>query len=107
MIWNTTNDPVLFGPEDLREILEEYVRNTAALLHALRNSADTEESLIWRPHLAQMHRAISHFADTIRTELETLGTWRADGRDLEEIHEVVWEEGERLVHWLNRMLGVS
>jgi hypothetical protein len=107
MIWKNTNEPVLFGAEDLREILEEYARNTAALLGALRNSAEVEESLIWRPHLAQMHAAIAHFADTIRTELENLGTWHADGRDLEEIHELVWEEGERLVRWLNRMLGVS
>ena len=107
MIWNNTNDPVLFGTEDLREILEEYARNTAALIAAFGKSAEAEESLIWRPHLAQMYAAISHFADTIRAELENLGTWRADGRDLEEVHEVVWEEGERLVRWLKRMLGVN
>jgi len=106
MIWNNTNERVLFGTEDLRDILQEYARNTAALLRALQRSAETDESLIWRPHLAQMHTAIAHFAETIRTEIENLGAWRADGRNLEEIHELVWEEGERLVLWLNRMLAV-
>ena len=100
-------EPALFGTEDLRATLEEYGQNTATLITALHASIETDESLIWRPHLPQMHAALAHFAELCREELENLGAWREDGRDLEEIHESVWEEGERLVRWLNRMLGVS
>lgn len=101
------NEPALFGTEDLRRIIEEYAQNTAVLIDALHGSVGRDESLMWRPHLPQMHSALAHFAELCREELENLGEWREDGRDLEEIHEAVWEEGERLVHWLNRMLGVS
>ena len=107
MIWNKLNEPALFGTEDLRAILEEYSQNTAALIDALHASAETDESLMWRPHLPQMHSALAHFAELCREELENLDAWREDGRDLEEIHEAVWDEGERLVRWLNRMLSVS
>jgi hypothetical protein len=52
-----------------------------------------------------MHAALSHFAELCRDEIDNLGYWHADGRDVEEIHETVWDEGERLVRWLKRMLG--
>ena len=101
------NEPAVFGTEDLRAILEEYAANTAKLIDALHASVETDESLLWRPHLPQMHAALAHFAELCGEELESLGKWVDDGRDCEEIHEQVWEEGERLVRWLNRMLGVS
>ena len=63
MIWNKMNEPVLFGTEDLRKIIEEYEQNTATLIDALHASAETDESLIWRPHLPQMHSALAHFAE--------------------------------------------
>ena len=101
------NEPAVFGTEDLRDVLGEYAQNTATLMNALHASIDSDESLMWRPHLPQMQAALAHFAELCREELGNLGVWREDGRDLEEIHEQVWEQGERLVCWLNRMLGVS
>lgn len=106
MIWDKTNKPVLFGTAELQEILEDYAATTSHLIDALHAAAESGESNNWRPHIPQMHAALAHFAELCRDEIANLASWRADGRDLEEVHESVWDEGERLVRWLNRMLGV-
>ena len=105
MIWDKLNEPVLFGPEQLKEILEDYARTTSHLMDALHGAAESDESKNWRPHIPQMHAALAHFSELCRDEIENIGSWRTDGRDLEDVHESVWNEGERLVRWLNRMLG--
>ncbi|MFL6530836.1 MAG: hypothetical protein ACJ8KX_10235, partial [Chthoniobacterales bacterium] len=107
MTWDKTNEPVLFGTEQLREILEDYAATTSHLMDALHAAAESGELSNWRPHIPQMHAALAHFAELCSDEIEDLSRWCADGRDLEEVHESVWNEGERLVRWLNRMLGAS
>ncbi|MFL6539191.1 MAG: hypothetical protein ACJ8HU_00350 [Chthoniobacterales bacterium] len=106
MTWNKMDEPVLFGPAQLKEILEDYASTTAQLIDALHASIESGEAMNWRPHLPQMHAALAHFAELCRDEIDNLDCWREGGRDLEERHEFVWDEGERLVRWLNRMLGV-
>lgn len=101
------NEPVFFGPEQLKEILEDYAATTAKLVGALHDAAQSGEAIDWLPHLPQMHAAVGYFAELCEDELQNLGHWREDGRDLDEVHELVWDEGERLVQWLRRMLGVA
>src|SRR4051794_33037693 len=106
-IWDQRNEPVRFGTEELRLTLEEYLTNTEALLARLQVCAETsaEESSNWRPHLGQMQAALVRFRDLCRAELEKIGLWCEDAAEPDEVHELVWEEGERLVRWLNRMIG--
>lgn len=106
--WDQRNEPVqFFGAEELRGTLEDYAMTTEALLARLQICAETEaeEARNWRPHIAQMQRALTQFLELCRSEMEKIGLWREDGLDPEEVHELVWEEGERLVRWLNRMIG--
>jgi hypothetical protein len=108
-IWDQKNGPVHFGAEELRATLEEYVANTEALLNRLQFCAETnaEASSSWRPHLWQMHAALSRFRDRCRDELGKISLWREDGLDPEEVHELVWQQGEQVVRWLNRMIGMD
>ena len=112
-VWDEMNDepaPVrFFGAEELRVALEDYAATTAALLWALQASAEAEPgtSSNWQPHLAQMLAALARFGELCREEIEKIGLWREDGPDPEEVHEMVWDEGERLIRWLKRMIGTS
>lgn len=104
MTWNHETQPVVFGAEDLRRILEEYVATATALLEALHSTATCELAPAWRPHLPQMHAALASFAQLCCEELEQLGDWRADGRTAEDVHEFIWNEAERVMRWLKRMI---
>jgi hypothetical protein len=101
---NEQPEPIVFGTEDLRRILEEYTATATALLEALHATAACELSPDWRPHLPQMHAALASFAELCRDELEQLGDWRDDGRDAGEVHEFIWNEAERVMRWLKRMI---
>ncbi len=110
-VWDN-NEPApvqFFGAEELRVVLEDYAATTAALLWALQTSteAEAEESSNWQPHLAQMGAALARFGELCRDEIEKIGLWREDGPDPEEVHEMIWNEGEQLVRWLKRMMGTS
>ncbi|HEX8076243.1 MAG TPA: hypothetical protein VF511_00400 [Chthoniobacterales bacterium] len=98
-----------FGAEELRGALEDYAQTTEQLLVALHTSAqaESEESINWRPHLSQMQAALDRFRKLCRAEIEKIGLWCEDTLDPEEVHEVVWDEGDRLVRWLQRMMGTS
>lgn len=110
-VWDEMNNepaPVeFFGAEELRVALEDYAATTTALLLALQTSAEAgaEESRNWRPHIAQMGAALARFTELCRDEIGKIGLWREDQPDPEEVHELVWEEGDRLVRWLQRMMG--
>ncbi len=107
MKWNETTEPLGGGIEELRRALEEYDRATTALSDGLHESAAAESTMNWRPHLPQMHAALVTFAELCRDELDNVGLWREDGLEPNEVHDLVWDEGERLVQWLNRMMGTS
>lgn len=109
-IWDQRYEPVqFFGNEELRATLEDYATTTETLLERLEVCAETdaEESRNWRPHIAQMQAALARFRDLCRSEIEKIGFWREDELDAEEVHELVWGEGEQLVRWLNRMIGTE
>ena len=110
-IWDEMNNepaPVqFFGAEALRVTLEDYAATTTALLWALQTRAEAEESSNWQPHIAQMRAAVAQFQKLCRNEIEKIGLWREDGPDPEEVHEMIWNEGDRLVGWLRRIIGTN
>ncbi len=104
------NEPApvqFFGAEELRVELEDYAATTTALLWALQTSAEAkgEESSNWQPHIAQMRETLARFRNLCRDEIEKIGLWREDGLDPEDVHEMIWNEGDRLVRWLKRIMG--
>ncbi len=97
-----------FGAEQLREALEDYAATTTALLWALQLDPEADaETPVWWPHRAQMRGALAQFGELCRAEIERLGQWDEDGLDPEEVHEMIWDAGNRLVEWLQRMTGTS
>ena len=112
-VWDEMNNeraPVeFFGAEELRAALEDYAATTTALLWALQtsNEAKEEESCNWQPHIAQMLTTLARFGALCRGEIEKIGLWREDGPDPEDVHEMIWNEGDQLVRWLKRMMGMS
>lgn len=109
-IGDQRNEPVqFFGAEELRAALEDYATTTEALMETLQLCVETkaEQSSNWWPHIAQMQMALARFRELCRGEMGKIGLWHEGALDAEEIHELVREEGERLVQWLNRMMGVS
>ncbi len=107
MTWNQMDEPVFYGTEDFREVVEDYAATTAELIEAIRETAENEAECIWRPHLAQLQAALAHFETHCREAIENATIWSEDGSDLDKIYSAIWEEGTQLVHWLRRMLGIS
>ena len=94
-------------PLDLLEIrrnLAEWAAISSRMIELLHETVDCERSRDWRPHLAQIVKAVRAFGDRCRDAAQEFNTWHADGLEPDDILERVREQGQRLVHWLNRMM---
>ena len=90
----------------LRRTLEEWEVITTGLLEVLhRDEENDETSVDWWPHRPRMIAAIEKFRDGCREEHERAGRWRADELDPDDVHELLWDQGDRLAKWLQRMVG--
>lgn len=99
-----TAEPVERDLEELRSSIVEWQGIASQLLEKLRQPALQDQSAHWRPHRSQIERALRHYQDLCRDESQQLGLWREDGLQPDEVYESVWDEGDRLAKWLNRMM---
>ncbi len=100
-----TGEPAEREIEKMKSILDEWQSIASELIEMLRQTVDRAESASWRPHLTQIDKALQEYRDLCQDESQQLGLWREDGLQPDEVHEVVWDEGNRLIQWLNRMTG--
>ena len=90
--------------QELRRSLTEWAAISSHMIDLLHETVECERSRDWRPHFAQIVKAVRAFGDRCRAESETFGSWRADGLEADEVVQGVREQGHRLVAWLNRMI---
>ena len=90
--------------QELRRSLTEWAAIASHMIDLLHETVACERSHYWRPHFAQIIKAVDAFGDRCRTEAQEFGSWRADGLEAEEVVQGVREQGQRLVDWLNRMI---
>jgi hypothetical protein len=98
-------EPLDWDLAGIRRGLKEFEADATNLIDGLPDAAVCETSKYWRPHLHQILSAITDFRDLCREELEKIGMWREDGLQPDEVFEFVWDQADRLVNWLNRMVG--
>jgi hypothetical protein len=90
--------------QELRHSLDHWAAISSHMIGLLHETAGYERSRNWRPHLAQIARAIRAFGDRCRAESHDLGSCRADDVALCDAFGRLREHGQRLVDWLQRMI---
>ena len=100
-----TTLPLTDEAAELQRVLFEWENITAQLIAALREHVGTALGANWHPHFGQIVTALGRYQELCRHELEQIGLWRADGLEPEEVHKQIWEQGDRLAKWLERMIG--
>ena len=90
--------------QELRRSLDEWAAISSVMVELLHETVDCERSRNWRPHFAQIVKAVRAFGDRCRAESEEFGSWRADGLDPDDVLQRVRDQGQRLVEWLHRMI---
>jgi hypothetical protein len=91
----------------LRKDIEEWQAHTAAIVQALQNGTTRDESANWWPHREQIIAGLQWFVDLCDEELQAFGTWNEQELAASEIHELIWWEGDRLVAWVQRLIGTE
>ena len=97
-------EPIEWDLQELKNAVAEWENVATQILACLDRDLAAEQSSNWRPHAGQIAKAVRAFRDLCRTEREQLGIWREDGVAADEAYEKVWDEADRLVQWLNRMM---
>lgn len=98
-------EPVDEDVAALKCALTEWESITAQLLEQLHSDVRSDRAANWRPHVDQIVRAIVRYRALCREELGKVGGWREDGLDPLDVHQLVWEQGDRLAKWLARMVA--
>jgi len=75
------------------------------MIDLLYKSVECGKSRNWRPHLSQIVAAVDAFGARCREEARGFGCRRGNELDAEDTFELVREQGERLVDWLQRMMA--
>ncbi|MGI8819478.1 MAG: hypothetical protein ACR2ID_01180 [Chthoniobacterales bacterium] len=100
-----TLEPIDETVAALRTALLEWEHIATRLIEQLHADVASNRPANWRPHFAQMVKALLHYRQTCRKELGQIGLWREDGLETEELHESLWEQGAGLATWLERMVA--
>ena len=90
--------------QELRRSLAEWAAISSRMIELLHATVDCKRSQNWRPHLAQIVKAVRAFGDRCRYESQEFASWRADGLEPDEVLQCVRQQGQRLVDWLQRMI---
>ncbi len=89
---------------ELKRSLLEWEGIASQILELLHNQLHCEPAANWRPHCDQIVGAVQRYRDRCRCELEQIGLWREDELEVDEVHELMWDEGDRLAKWLQQMM---
>jgi hypothetical protein len=96
-------EPLSGEEEDLREL--KRLETSMSGIRSLLNEALCKESAeYWAPHVRQLLHAIDRFRKHCRDEIERFGEWREDGRETDEVIDMLEDECERLCEWIPRMI---
>ena len=90
--------------QELRRTLAEWAAISSRMIELLHETVDCDRSRDWRPHFAQIVKAVRAFGDRCRSQSQQFGSWRADGLAPDDLLCDVREQGQRLVEWLQRMM---
>ena len=90
--------------QERRRSLDEWAAISSQMIDLLHDTASCERSRNWRPHIAQIVKAIRAFGDRCRSESQQFGSWRADGLEPDDVFQRVRGQGQGLVEWLQRMI---
>ena len=96
--------PIEWDLTELKGSIEEWAVIAANILQLMDETLEYPASRNWRPHATQITAVVSRFRNLCRLESQQLGSWREDGLAPDEAYEKVWDEADRLVSWLNRMM---
>ena len=91
--------------QELRESLDEWAAISTQMIDLLHATVNAERSRYWRPHFAQIVKAIEAFGDRCRAESCGCCAWRVDDLEPHDSFERVRAQGQRLVDWLQRMMA--
>lgn len=97
-------EPVEWDIAEFKRRIDEWEGIAAQIIRLLNESANAATSQNWRPHAGQITAVVTRFRDLCRRESRQLGWWRADGVTADEAYDSVWQQGDALVRWLNRMM---
>jgi hypothetical protein len=100
-----TTEPVEWNAQELKASLEEWAVISSQMIDLLGDAARADNARNWRPHLSQIVAAVAAFGARCRQGAEEVGDSRADGVEPDEAFELVREQGQRLVYWLQRMMA--
>ena len=105
MQWEDAAEPIEWDLTHLQRSIEEWEGIAAHIVQLLHETAEQPASLNWRPHVAQIDKVVRRFRDLCHRELQRIGSFDDDHFDAEHSFERVWNEGDGLVKWLNRMMA--
>jgi hypothetical protein len=97
-------EPIEWDIAELKRSIVEWEGIASHIIQLLHETADCAASQNWRPHVAQITTVVSRFRNLCRDESQQLGFWREDALPPDEVYERVWDEGDKLVQWLQRMM---
>ena len=97
-------EPIEWDVEELKRSVDEWEAIASRIIELMHETLDAPRSRNWRPHAAQIRAVVCRFRDLCRAESTQLGAWREDSLDPAEAYERVWDQGDQLVKWLNRMM---
>lgn len=89
---------------DVKNAIREWEKIASQILELLSADNRADRTTPWYPHRAQLMSAVTRYRDLCHHEAAGVGTWRADEQELDEIYDAVWEKGDQLVKWLQRMM---
>lgn len=98
-------EPVEWDLQALKRTYDEWNELASQMIESLRQELKSDGSVHWRPHATQIVKTIAHLRDRCTEASATLGRWREDGLQSDEMHELVWAEADQLVQWLKRMMN--
>ena len=90
--------------QELRRSLAEWAAISSRMIELLHETVDCERSRYWRPHFAQIVKAVRAFGNRCRSKSQEFDSWRANGLEADELLADVRDQGQRLVEWLQRMM---
>jgi hypothetical protein len=97
-------EPAQWDVDELKRSIDEWEAIATHILKLLQESAEDTGGQNWQPHRAQIIAVVNRFRQLCRRESQQLGSWREDGLAPDDAYERVWNEGDQLVQWLQRMM---
>ena len=104
MQWEDAAEPIEWDVTELEQSIEEWEAIAARIVQLLHETVECPASRNWRPHVTQIDAVVRRFRELCRRERQRIVS-SDDNFAVEDAFERVWNEGDGLVKWLNRMMA--